>query len=195
MKQGRTSNYQPSQRVHGACLRCGVTFRNNKTPKEAHTRVHYARGLCPACYRWAQANGGIEQYAPLDGTGDGTGPKLPTRVDTGDWRAQGNCVDAIFPDLFHPSSSDIDEWTSRAQRDFCGDCPVRVNCFTYAYTKGMEGIWGGFYFGQRGRESKRDDVNDDYDFLAGQGFTRDEIAERLGMRPASLRKRLQRRSA
>lgn len=51
-----------------------------------------------------------------------------------------------MPDVFFPEDNpDLTERRMMVQvaKEICADCPVRLRCFDYALSAGMQGIWGG----------------------------------------------------
>jgi WhiB family redox-sensing transcriptional regulator len=72
-------------------------------------------------------------------------PAVPARGLLASWRESAACAGAdtelFFPvGSTGPAVSDI-----RAAKAFCGRCPVRACCLTYATDTGqVAGIWGGY---------------------------------------------------
>lgn len=69
------------------------------------------------------------------------------------WRGKAACRTAP-PEIFFP---DGDDWKAEGQavaRDWCDDCPVRLDCLTWAReTRVPYGVWGGNLFGAKAHAS------------------------------------------
>ena len=67
------------------------------------------------------------------------------------WREFANCLGAN-EDLFFPDRGA----STRAAKQICAECPVRVDCLEYAVTQGEKfGIWGGLSERERRKIRKR----------------------------------------
>lgn len=71
-----------------------------------------------------------------------------------DWRDDAACL-GTDPDIFW---ADEDEQMRPARLRyvtsiFCDRCPVRQQCYDYAKTNQLLGIWGGRWFTERNRNS------------------------------------------
>ncbi len=74
-------------------------------------------------------------------------PKHAAKTTAGPWIKQAACrgVDA---DLFFPARGE----STRAARQVCQDCPVRLQCLEYSLAnKEVHGIWGGLSERERRR--------------------------------------------
>jgi len=70
-------------------------------------------------------------------------------LDTGptEWMKEGACRD-MDPDLFFPERGE----STREAKAVCQECPVRVDCLTYALENSIKhGIWGGLSERERHR--------------------------------------------
>ncbi|MCA1840759.1 MAG: WhiB family transcriptional regulator [Actinomycetota bacterium] len=55
------------------------------------------------------------------------------------WQGKARCLE-VDPEIFFPERGG----SSKAARNVCGDCPVRVECLKYALSNREQfGIWGG----------------------------------------------------
>ena len=67
------------------------------------------------------------------------------------WREYANCLGAN-EDLFFPDRGA----STRAAKQICAECQVRVDCLEYAVTQGEKfGIWGGLSERERRKIRKR----------------------------------------
>ena len=60
------------------------------------------------------------------------------------------CKNHAYPDMFHPDGEDKHRHTVKEALDMCNrggpkhtPCPIKTECFTYAYENKLDGIWGG----------------------------------------------------
>jgi WhiB family redox-sensing transcriptional regulator len=59
---------------------------------------------------------------------------------------------AELPDVFFPEDEHDPESRKamiEVAKQVCADCPVRLRCFDYALSAGMQGIWGGTTYEER----------------------------------------------
>ncbi|MYH55713.1 MAG: WhiB family transcriptional regulator [Acidimicrobiia bacterium] len=72
-------------------------------------------------------------------------------VEPVSWREFANCLGAN-EDLFFPDRGA----STRAAKQICAECQVRVDCLEYAVTQGEKfGIWGGLSERERRKIRKR----------------------------------------
>ena len=63
------------------------------------------------------------------------------------WKDDANCLD-IDPEFFFPERG----MSTRAAKEVCSGCGVRMECLEYALTNGEEhGVWGGMSVRERRR--------------------------------------------
>ncbi len=71
----------------------------------------------------------------------------PVLIDKTNWNDFGNC-DGVDPDLFFPTQGE----STKAAKEICRGCVVRMECLEYALTNGEKfGIWGGMSERERRR--------------------------------------------
>jgi WhiB family redox-sensing transcriptional regulator len=59
---------------------------------------------------------------------------------------------ASVPEVFFPEDEHDPEMRKsmiKVAKEVCDDCPVRLRCFDYALSAGMQGIWGGTTYEER----------------------------------------------
>lgn len=63
------------------------------------------------------------------------------------WQKRAACAKADRPDAFFPGGGR----PSNKSKEFCADCPVRVQCLDWALVHEEEGIWGGLTEAERSK--------------------------------------------
>lgn len=113
---------------------------------------------------------------------------------------QTNCGDIEDKDFFFPDSAlQLEERLPRLL-ELCGGCPSKAECQAYAITNEIkDGIWGGTTPQQRKalwikyrKEEKRNLTLREIQYWLSIGFTKEQVASKLGIQLASLERRLQR---
>lgn len=60
-----------------------------------------------------------------------------------EWKQHGSCRE-LDPELWYPERADGTRGDTRAAKQTCGWCPVRLECLVYALERREPyGIWGG----------------------------------------------------
>jgi hypothetical protein len=59
----------------------------------------------------------------------------------------GELPEVFFPEDEHDAESK--KTMIAVAKQICNDCPVRLRCFDYALSAGMQGIWGGTTYEER----------------------------------------------
>lgn len=108
--------------------------------------------------------------------------------------------DGIDPDLFFPDSAlQLSQQLPELQR-ICGNCIHQAECLDYALTYEIyDGIWAGTTPDQRKKlhrsqpkEADRNKRHREIRYWLSVGFTKEEVALKLGIKVASLERTLQR---
>ena len=75
------------------------------------------------------------------------------------WADHAACLNHpdVGPDAWYmDGTSKIDRLYTRAARRVCDECPVRIECLTWAYTNAEQyGMWGGFTGAERRNAVRR----------------------------------------
>lgn len=108
--------------------------------------------------------------------------------------------DGIDPDLFFPDSAlQLSERLPELQQ-ICGKCPHQAECLDYALKFEIyDGIWAGTTPDQRKKlhtaqpkEAERNKRHREIRYWLSVGFTKDEVARKLGIKVSSLERTLER---
>lgn len=73
------------------------------------------------------------------------------------WMEQAACAGAD-PDLFFPHVTRGENHNQHKLAEaaaFCRVCPVRAECYQYAYDDRLTGVWGGWLLDNWGRRRRR----------------------------------------
>lgn len=111
----------------------------------------------------------------------------------GNWVDDAACA-GEDPDLFFPKKGD----QGREAKAVCNGCPVRAQCADYAATSPvmLVGVWGGTTEAERRHDGiekePRAGFRDRFLELRALGYNDLQIVNRLGMKPQSLLRQMQR---
>ena len=113
---------------------------------------------------------------------------------------QTNCGDIEDKDFFFPDSNLQLEARLPRLLELCGNCPAQAECQAYAIKNQIQdGIWGGTTPQQRKaiwikyrKEEQRNLTLREIHYWLSIGFTKEEVAKKLGIQLPSLERRLQR---
>ena len=108
--------------------------------------------------------------------------------------ANANCVNVDDPDVFFPDSNLQLQRDLPMLREICGSCLHQAECLTYALENEInDGIWAGTTPAQRQgmrkqrqKEDTRSTRHREIRYWLSVGFTKDEVAHKLGIKRASL---------
>lgn len=110
------------------------------------------------------------------------------------------CVDIADPDFFFPNSGVELEQRLPIYKELCGRCVHKSECLTYALDNQIfDGIWAGTTPDQRraiwlqqNKEERRNKRFREIQYYLSIGFTKEEVAQKLDIKVASLERNLDR---
>lgn len=111
----------------------------------------------------------------------------------GEWIESASCADKD-PDLFFPGKHD----SAQPAKAVCAGCPVRQPCADFAAKSPvlLAGVWGGTTEAERRRTdtvtARKEGFRDRYEELQALGYNDLQIVDRLGMKPQSVLRQMQR---